>query len=127
MRIALIAHDDEKPSMIEWASEHESILAANDLIGTGTTGGRLNDETGLSVTRLESGPLGGDLMIGAEIVTGDCDAVIFFRDPMPAQPHEPDISALLGICDVRGVPLATNWASATALLTGLVDSGSAES
>ena len=93
MRIALIAHDDEKPSMVEWASEHESILAANDLIGTGTTGGRLNDETGLSVTRLESGPLGGDLMIGAEIVTGDCDAVIFFRDPMTAQPHEPDISA----------------------------------
>lgn len=113
--------------MVEWASEHESILAANDLIGTGTTGGRLNDETGLSVTRLESGPLGGDLMIGAEIVTGDCDAVIFFRDPMTAQPHEPDISALLRICDVRGVPLATNRASATALLTGLVDSGSADS
>ena len=127
MRIALIAHDDEKPAMVEWAREHESILAANDLIATGTTGGRLNDETGLSVTRLESGPLGGDLMIGAEIVSGDCDAVIFFRDPMTAQPHEPDISALLRICDVRGVPLATNRASATALLTGLVDSGSANS
>lgn len=127
MRIALIAHDDEKSAMVDWAREHESILAANDLIGTGTTGGRLNDETGLSVTRMESGPLGGDLMIGAEVVTGDCDAVVFFRDPMTAQPHEPDISALLRICDVRGVPLATNRASATALLTGLVDSGSADS
>lgn len=127
MRIALIAHDDEKPEMVDWAREHESILAANDIIGTGTTGGRLNDETALSVTRMESGPLGGDLVIGAEIVTGNCDAVVFFRDPMTAQPHEPDISALLRICDVRGVPLATNRASATALLTGLVDSGSAES
>lgn len=127
MRIALIAHDDEKPEMVDWAREHESILAANDIIGTGTTGGRLNDETALSVTQMESGPLGGDLVIGAEIVTGNCDAVVFFRDPMTAQPHEPDISALLRICDVRGVPLATNRASATALLTGLVDSGSAES
>ncbi|MFQ3283883.1 MAG: methylglyoxal synthase [Natronomonas sp.] len=127
MRIALIAHDDEKPEMVDWAREHESILAGNDIIGTGTTGGRLNDETALSVTRMESGPLGGDLVIGAEIVTGNCDAVVFFRDPMTAQPHEPDISALLRICDVRGVPLATNRASATALLTGLVDSGSAES
>ncbi|WP_181693194.1 methylglyoxal synthase [Natronomonas sp. LN261] len=126
MRIALIAHDDEKPEMIAWAKEHEAILAANDLIGTGTTGGRLTDETGLSVTRMASGPLGGDLMIGSAIVTGDCDAVVFFRDPMTAQPHEPDISALLRICDVHGIPLATNRASATALLTGLVDSGTAE-
>lgn len=119
MRIALIAHDDEKASLVEWATEHESFLAAHELVATGTTGGRLNDETGLDVTRLESGPLGGDLQIGSAIVTEDCDAVVFFRDPMTAQPHEPDISALLRICDVRGVPLATNRASATALVDGL--------
>ncbi|MFC7132018.1 MULTISPECIES: methylglyoxal synthase [Salinibaculum] len=119
MRLALIAHDDKKPDMIDWATEHEAVLARNDLIATGTTGGRLNDETGLEVTPKESGPLGGDLMIGSDIVTDECDAVIFFRDPMTAQPHEPDISALLRICDVHGVPLATNRASATALLDGL--------
>lgn len=124
MRIALIAHDDEKPEMIDWAREHAAILGANELIATGTTGSRLNDETELSVTPLTSGSLGGDLEIGAAIVTGDCDAVIFFRDPMTAQPHEPDISALLRICDVRGVPLATNRASATALIAGLVESES---
>ncbi|MFB6233831.1 MAG: methylglyoxal synthase [Halopenitus sp.] len=125
MRIALIAHDDEKDELIDWAIEHAAILGANELIATGTTGGRLNDETDLTVEPLTSGPLGGDLEIGAAIVAGDCDALVFFRDPMTAQPHEPDISALLRICDVRGVPLATNRASATALLTGLVDSGSA--
>lgn len=119
MRIALIAHDDEKPAMIEWAREHEATLAANDLVGTGTTGKRLTEETGLTVERMASGPLGGDLMIGASVVTGECDAVVFFRDPMTAQPHEPDISALLRICDVHDVPLATNRATATALLRGL--------
>jgi len=121
MRIALIAHDDEKAELIDWAEEHESTLAANELIATGTTGGRLAEETDLAVTPMTSGPLGGDLEIGAEIVAGECDALVFFRDPMTAQPHEPDISALLRICDVRGVPLATNRASATALLKGLGD------
>jgi len=119
MRIALIAHDDEKASMVAWATDHADYLGGHDLIATGTTGGRLNEETPLDVTPLESGSLGGDLMIGAAVVTGDCDAVIFFRDPMTAQPHEPDISALLRICDVHGVPLATNRASATALVDGL--------
>lgn len=121
MRIALIAHDEQKDNLIDWATDHEATLAAADLIATGTTGGRLNDETGLAVTELSSGPVGGDLEIGAAVVTGDCDAVFFFRDPMMAQPHEPDISALLRICDVHDVPLATNRASATALLDGLAD------
>lgn len=121
MRLALIAHDDKKEEMIDWAREHEEFLSQNDLIATGTTGGRLNDETNLNVTPMESGPYGGDLVIGAEIATGDCHAVVFFRDPMTAQPHEPDVSALLRICDVRGIPLATNRASGTALLTGLED------
>ncbi|MEF8781898.1 MAG: methylglyoxal synthase [Haloarculaceae archaeon] len=120
MRIALIAHDGKKSDMIDFATEHEEILGANDLIATGTTGGRLNEETDLEVTPMASGPLGGDLMIGSEVVTGDCDAVFFFRDPMTAQAHEPDISALLRICDLKQVPLATNRASATALLGGLV-------
>lgn len=119
MRIALIAHDDEKPALVEWATEHAAFLEANDLVATGTTGGLLNDETPLDVTPMKSGPLGGDLQIAAAVVTGDCDAVVFFRDPMTAQPHEPDISALLRICDVREVPLATNRASATALVEGL--------
>lgn len=121
MRLALIAHDDKKEEMIDWAREHDAFLSQNDLIATGTTGGRLNDETDLEVTPMESGPYGGDLVIGAEIATGDCHAVVFFRDPMTAQPHEPDVSALLRICDVRGIPLATNRASATALLTGIED------
>lgn len=119
MQIALIAHDDEKETLLEWANEHQAVLAANDLVATGTTGGRLNDETDLKVTPLASGPLGGDLEIGSSIVNGECHAVIFFRDPMTAQPHEPDISALLRICDVHDIPLATNQASATALLYGL--------
>lgn len=119
MQIALIAHDDKKPALLGWATEHESTLYQYDLIATGTTGGRLNDATGLEVTRMASGPYGGDLEIGAAVVADDCQAVFFFRDPMTAQPHEPDISALLRICDVHDVPLATNRASATALLHGL--------
>jgi len=124
MRIALIAHDEKKSEMVDWATEYADFLGSHDLIATGTTGGRLNEETALEVTRMESGALGGDLMIGSEIVTGDCHAVVFFRDPMTAQPHEPDISALLRICDVRDVPLATNRASATALVDGLVATAS---
>jgi len=123
MRIALIAHDSEKPEMIGFVTDHEGILAAHDLIATGTTGSRLNEETGLEVTPLASGPLGGDLMIGSAVANDACDAVFFFRDPMTAQPHEPDVSALLRICDVHGIPLATNRASAAALLAGLSDDG----
>lgn len=125
MRLALIAHDDEKAELIAWANEQEAVLAEHELVATGTTGGRLNEETNLTVDPLESGSLGGDLMIGSDVVTGECQAVIFFRDPMTAQPHEPDISALLRICDVHDVPLATNKASATAMLTGLIAAGEA--
>jgi methylglyoxal synthase len=120
MRIALIAHDDEKDDLVDWATDYADFLGRQDLIATGTTGGRLNDETPLEVTPMASGPLGGDLMIGADVARGNCDAVVFFRDPMTAQPHEPDVSALLRICDVHGVPLATNRASATAVVDGLV-------
>jgi methylglyoxal synthase len=120
MRLALIAHDEKKPDIIEFAREFEPGLSRLDLIATGTTGKRLNAETDLDVTRRNSGPLGGDLMIGAEVASGDCHGIIFFRDPLTAQPHEPDISALLRICDVKDVPLATNRASAEGVLLELL-------
>ena len=119
MRLALIAHDEKKPALIEFARSHEEQLAEFDLIATGTTGKRLNEETGLDVERKASGPLGGDMMIGADVAGGDCKGIIFLRDPLTAQPHEPDISALLRICDVHDVPLATNLATAEALLDAI--------
>ena len=119
MRIALIAHDDMKDDLVEFARRHADRLENADLIATGTTGGRLNEETDLEVERLESGPYGGDMMIGAEVAKDDCDAVFFLRDPLQAQPHEPDITALLRICDVHDVPLATNLTSAHAILDSL--------
>lgn len=121
MRIALIAHDEKKPELIEFAQDREGDLRGFDLIGTGTTGKRLMDETDLEVERKESGPLGGDLQIGAEVASGDCHAIIFLRDVLTSQPHEPDITALLRICDVHDVPLATNLASATYLLDGIIE------
>jgi methylglyoxal synthase len=121
MRIALIAHDEEKPALVEFATDHRETLAAADLVATGTTGKRLAEATGLAVERKRSGPHGGDLQIGAEVADGDCEAVVFLRDPLTAQPHEPDISALMRICDVHDVPLATNVASAHALVTTYVD------
>ncbi|WP_101296361.1 methylglyoxal synthase [Halegenticoccus soli] len=119
MRLALIAHDEKKPALIEFAREHKETLETCELIATGTTGKRLIEETGLDIERKASGPIGGDLMIGAEVASDDCDGIIFLRDPLTAQPHEPDISALMRICDVHDVPLATNLATADALLAGL--------
>ncbi|RQH00477.1 methylglyoxal synthase [Natrarchaeobius oligotrophus] len=120
-RVALIAHDEKKPDLIEFALRHESQLETYDLVATGTTGQRLREETGLEVERKESGPLGGDLMIGAEVASGNLDGIVFLRDPLRAQPHEPDISALLRICDVHDTALATNLASAAFLIEGLAD------
>jgi len=121
-RLALVAHDDEKPEMIDFVRSHETTLAEFELVGTGTTGQRITEETDLTVERKESGPYGGDLELGAEVATGELDAVVFLRDPLTAQPHEPDISALLRICDVNDVPLATTRQSAEYVLAGLVDS-----
>jgi len=118
-RLALIAHDDEKPEMVDLVRDHESTLAEFDLVGTGTTGKRIADETGLPIERKASGPLGGDAQIAAEVTEEAIDGVIFLRDPLTAQPHEPDISALLRICDVHDVPLATTRSSAEYLLDGL--------
>lgn len=121
MRLALIAHDEEKPTLLEFAADHEEALRECDLVATGTTGKRLQEEVDLDVDRQASGPLGGDLQIGAMIAAGDLDGVVFLRDPLTAQAHEPDISALLRVCDVMDVPLATNLASATLLVEGLLD------
>jgi methylglyoxal synthase len=117
MNIALIAHNEKKNDMVVLANEFAPLLCQHTLMATGTTGGRLQVEVGLDVERLLSGPLGGDLQIGARLAMGQVDAVIFLRDPMTAQPHEPDINALVRACDVHNVPCATNVSTARLLLT----------
>lgn len=122
LQLALIAHDKKKAPLIAWAREHQELLAGFELIATGTTGSRLRDEAQLELTALLSGPLGGDQQIGARVAEGRVLAVIFFRDPLTAQPHEPDVSALLRICDVHEVPVATNRTAANALVGWLQES-----
>ena len=119
MNIALIAHDQKKADIVMLAREFAAFLRGCHLIATGTTGGRIHEEADLEVERLLSGPLGGDLQIGARLAIGQVDAVIFLRDPMTPQPHEPDINALVRACDVHNVPCATNVATAELLITGL--------
>jgi len=119
MNIALIAHDHKKDDMVMVATEFAAFLSRCHLIATGTTGGRLQKEVGLQVERCLSGPMGGDLQIGARLAVGEVDAVIFLRDPMTPQPHEPDINALVRACDVHDVPCATNVAGARLLLREL--------
>ena len=116
MRLALIAHDKKKDDLMAFATDHEETLSQASLMATGTTGERLIEVTDLDIERKESGPLGGDMQIGGEIAEETCDGVIFLRDPLTAQPHEPDISALLRLCDVHDIPLATNLASAELLM-----------
>ena len=119
-RVALIAHDKKKSNLIELANRYKKELSKCRLIATGTTGKRLIEDSGLEVERVNSGPLGGDQMIGAEIAKELIDAVVFLRDPLTAQPHEPDVSALLRVCDVHNVPLATNIASAELLINSML-------
>lgn len=119
-RVALIAHDEQKPILISLTKKYRKELSECRLIATGTTGKRLIEETGLEIERVNSGPLGGDQMIGAEIAKELIDAVIFLRDPLTAQPHEPDVSALLRVCDVHNVPLATNISSAELLINAML-------
>ncbi|MES2128330.1 MAG: methylglyoxal synthase [Pseudomonadota bacterium] len=118
-RIALIAHDMKKDDMITLAAEYVDFLRGCILTATGTTGGRLANELGLTVERKHSGPFGGDLQIGADLVEGKIDCVIFLRDPMTPQPHEPDINALVRACDVHNVACATNLSSAHLVLSQL--------
>jgi methylglyoxal synthase len=124
-RIALIAHDKKKDDMIALAGEYRDFLRSCTLTATGTTGGRLIKELGLTVERKESGPFGGDLQIGSLLVEGQIDCVIFLRDPMTPQPHEPDINALVRACDVHNVACATNLASAHLVLSQLASRAAA--
>lgn len=120
MNIALIAHDAKKENMVQFAIAYRDILKPHKLFATGTTGKKIIEATGLKVHRLQSGPLGGDQQIGGMVADERIDLVIFMRDPMTAQPHEPDINALLRVCDVHNVPLATNIATAEVLIKGLM-------
>jgi len=117
--IALIAHDNMKSSLVEWCAKHKDVLSRHFLCGTGTTAHRINEATGLPVTAYLSGPLGGDQQIGAMLACGELQLIIFLRDPLTAQPHEPDVSALLRLCDVQSIPLATNSSSAVIMLEAL--------
>ncbi|MBL4954156.1 methylglyoxal synthase [Neobacillus sp. OS1-32] len=119
MNIALIAHDRKKNDLVQFVTAYQQIFAKHNLFATGTTGLRISEATGLSITRYQSGPLGGDQEIGAMIAKNQMDAVFFFRDPLTAQPHEPDVSALIRLCDVYSVPLATNMGSAELLIRGM--------
>ncbi len=119
MKIALIAHDKKKDDIIELAKEFKDVLANHELYATGTTGTLIMGETALKIHRMKSGPLGGDQQIGAMLADGNLDLVIFLRDPLTAQPHEPDVSALLRLCDVQKIPLSTNTSSAKIMLEAL--------
>lgn len=121
MNIALIAHDKKKDDMIQFATAYKLILEKHKLFATGTTGLRIMEATGLEINRFQSGPLGGDQQIGAYIAQNEMDMILFFRDPLTAQPHEPDVSALMRLCDVYGVPLATNMGTAEILIRGLAE------
>ncbi len=119
MKIALIAHDKKKEDMIRFVTAYRDIFEQHELYATGTTGTRIMDEVLLTVHRFHSGPLGGDQEIGAMIAQDKMDMVLFFRDPLTAQPHEPDVSALIRLADVYQVPLATNMGTAEVLVRGL--------
>lgn len=121
MRIALIAHDKKKDDMIKLAIEFQDFLKNHDLVATGTTGTLIMGETGLKIKRMKSGPLGGDQQIGAMVAEGKLDLVLFLRDPLTAQPHEPDVSALLRLCDVSNIPLATNVNSARLMIEAIMN------
>lgn len=119
MNIALVAHDRKKDEMVNFCIAFKQVFLKYNLFATGTTGLRIMQETGLNVYRFMSGPLGGDQQIGAMVAQNEMDLIIFLRDPLMAQPHEPDITALLRLCDVQGIPLATNVATAEILVKAL--------
>ena len=116
-RIALVAHDNKKSEIIEWAIYNKTALSKHQLFGTGTTGSLIQDALGQKVTKFLSGPLGGDQQIGARIAQGEIDVLIFFWDPMEAQPHDPDIKALLRLAVAWNIPFACDRATADFLLT----------
>jgi len=119
--IALIAHDQKKSELVEFVGRHRDVFARHSLVATGSTGRLVAEQVGLSVECVAHGPEGGDLIIGARVALGQIQAVIFFRDPLTAQPHEPDIGALMRVCDVHRVPLATNTGTAETIAAWLRD------
>ncbi|WP_439578633.1 methylglyoxal synthase [Elioraea sp.] len=120
LRIALVAHDVKKPELADWVAEHATFLSRHELVATGTTGRTLMDRVpGLTIERVKSGPLGGDQQIGARIVEGALDLLVFFWDPLTAQPHEPDVRALLRIAQVYDIPVACSRATASLIVRGL--------
>lgn len=121
MRIALIAHDRKKEELIGFVNQNKEIFARHRLFATGTTGTLIMERTGLKVYRFMSGPLGGDQQMGSLVAQGRLDMVFFIRDPLTPQPHEPDINALLRICDVHNVPVATNLVTAGIFLVSMLD------
>lgn len=125
--IALIAHDRKKPDLTAFVSHHLEFFRQHRLVATGSTGQMLQDTLGVEVERVAHGPDGGDLIIGGRVAQNQILAVIFFRDPLTAQPHEPDVSALLRVCDVHNVPLATNAATAEAIVDSLIKEGRGKS
>jgi len=118
--IALIAHDNKKKDILDWCKWNEKILKKHDLFGTGTTSLLISGATGLEVVSFKSGPYGGDQQIGAAIVDGKLDILIFFCDPLTAQPHDPDVKALLRIAQVYDIPMATNRSTADFIITSLL-------
>ena len=116
-RIALVAHDNKKSDLLEWAAFNVETLMRHRLVATGTTGRLLHDRLELVVERVESGPLGGDLQIGSQIVEGQIDMLVFFWDPLEPQPHDPDVRALLRITVLRDVPTACNRSTADFLIS----------
>ncbi len=117
--IALIAHDGKKPLLIQWCEDNKEVLKNHFLCGTGTTAKMISDKTGLPVRGYNSGPLGGDQQIGAKVVEGRIDMIIFFSDPLTAQPHDPDVKALTRIAQVYDIPIAVNKASADFMIKSL--------
>ncbi len=119
LKIAFIAHDRKKDEIVNFVLAYEHVFVGHELFSTGTTGQRIMDVTSLKIHRYMSGPLGGDQQIGAMVAQDELDLIIFLRDPLMAQPHEPDITALLRLCDVYGIPVATNIATAEVLVKAI--------
>ncbi|MGE3314531.1 MAG: methylglyoxal synthase [Planctomycetaceae bacterium] len=117
--LALIAHDRMKDDILEFVRGHVDFFRSRPLVATGSTGKLLQDQLGLTIQCVAHGPHGGDLIIGGRVAEGEIEAVFFFRDPLTAQPHEPDVSALMRVCDVHNVPLATNRSTADAIVRNM--------